>query len=378
MGHAQRTVDERPQDASEDLTICGGGDFLAEQGVADRDEFRVKSHLCHEIASIVESRKLTQAAAAEITGQKQSDLSRIITHRHNDYSVWRLMKMLSALGADILVTVNPSGAFEKGIIYSKNVNDHASIEPESPPFSLENYELDRVPGETDEEYADRLALFEGIGPTAGVTSSEHDEDEQEKLSIEEFFRAISGGEARCELVGGIAYVMARATEGHNVICSNVMTAFVSAAKAKGYRTTSRDTAVRTGPDTVRYPDVLVDCGPPNAEAMMASRPTLIVEVSSPGTAVFDYGTRLREYQGVESVNTVMQIESEIALVKVHRRQEDGAWTVNTSETFDVPIWLPTLGMSITLNVIYDTLGVTPRPRLGGARSDRSSSECRFF
>jgi hypothetical protein len=30
----------------------------------------VKSHLCHEIASIVEARKLTQVAAAEITGQK--------------------------------------------------------------------------------------------------------------------------------------------------------------------------------------------------------------------------------------------------------------------------------------------------------------------
>ena len=100
MGHAQRTADERPQDTAEDMTICGGDDFLAERGIADPDEFRVKSHLCHEIASIVEARKLTQAAAAELTGQKQSDLSRIINHRHNDYSVWRLMKMLSALGAD--------------------------------------------------------------------------------------------------------------------------------------------------------------------------------------------------------------------------------------------------------------------------------------
>ena len=97
MGHAQRTVDEHAQSPADDLTICGGDDFLEEQGIADPDEFRVKSHLCHEIASIVEARKLTQAAAAEITGQKQSDLSRIINHRHNDYSVWRLMKMLSAL-----------------------------------------------------------------------------------------------------------------------------------------------------------------------------------------------------------------------------------------------------------------------------------------
>lgn len=144
MGHAQRTADERPQDVAEDLTICGGDDFLAEQGIADPDEFRVKSHLCHEIASIVEARKLTQAAAAEITGQKQADLSRIVNHRHNEYSVWRLMKMLSALGADVLITVNPSGAFEKGIIYSKNVNDHEPNEREASPD--EDQEMDHALG----------------------------------------------------------------------------------------------------------------------------------------------------------------------------------------------------------------------------------------
>jgi Uma2 family endonuclease len=114
----------------------------------------------------------------------------------------------------------------------------------------------------------------------------------EKLTIDEFFDAISGSEGRYELVGGIAYAMAGAKEGHNVICSNVQTAFVPAGKQKGCRTTSSDTAVQTGPDTVRYPDVVVDCGPPNAAAMIASKPTIIVEVSSPGTAVFDYGAKL--------------------------------------------------------------------------------------
>lgn len=145
MGHARRTVDERAHDhPAEDLTICGGDDFLAEQGIADPDEFRVKSHLCHEIASIVEARKLTQAAAADITGQKQSDLSRIINHRHDDYSVWRLMKMLSTLGADVLITVNPSGTYDKGIIHSRNVDDHESDQPET---SLdEQEEIDHAPG----------------------------------------------------------------------------------------------------------------------------------------------------------------------------------------------------------------------------------------
>ena len=103
--------------------------------------------------------------------------------------------------------------------------------------------------------------------------------------------------------------MAGAKEGHNVICSNVQTAFYLAGKRKGCRTTSSNTAVRTGPDTVRYPDVVVDCGRPDATALTASRPTIVVEVSSSGAAVFEYGTKLHEYQGVESVGTVLQIES---------------------------------------------------------------------
>ena len=97
--------------------------------------------------------------------------------------------------------------------------------------------------------------------------------------------------------------------------------------------------------------------------MTASKPTIIVELSLPGAAVFDYGAKLREYQDVESVDTVMLVEAEIALVKVHRRQQDGTWTEETVEEFDVAIPLPSLGASITLNEVYDTLEVKPRTRL---------------
>lgn len=187
--------------------------------------------------------------------------------------------------------------------------------------------------------------------------------EREKLTVAQFFAAIADRDGRFELVGGTVYAMAGTKEGHNVICSNVQTLLVPAGKARGCRTTSSDTAIQTGPDTVRYPDVVVDCVPPNPASLTASRPTLVVEVSSPGTAVFDYGAKLREYQGVASIDTVLQIESELALVKIHQRQVDGTWTEDTIEQFDVPISIPGLDMSLTLNDIYDTVDVRPRPRL---------------
>jgi Uma2 family endonuclease len=187
--------------------------------------------------------------------------------------------------------------------------------------------------------------------------------EEGKLTIAEFLAAVAGRDGRFELVRGVAYAMAGAKEGHNVICSNVQTALVPAGKRKGCRTTSSDTAVQTGPDTIRYPDVVVDCGPPDATALLASWPTVVVEVSSPGTAVFDHGSKLREYQGVATIDTVLQIESEMALVRIHRRQADGSWTEDLNETFGTGIPLPSLATSITLDEIYDTLDIRPRRRL---------------
>ena len=196
--------------------------------------------------------------------------------------------------------------------------------------------------------------------------------DEDKLTIDAFLEAVTGRDGRFELVRGVAYAMAGAKEGHNVICSNVQTALVPAGKRKGCRTTSSDTAVQTGPDTLRYPDVVVDCGPPNATALTASRPTIVVEVSSSGTAVFDYGAKLREYQGVDSIETILQIEADIALVKVHRRQDNGTWIEETVEGFNTDIPLPSLATSITLKEIYDTLDVRPRPRLQVVKSERSN------
>jgi predicted XRE-type DNA-binding protein len=106
------------QDAQDDdLTIHrGSGDFLAGQGIEDPDEFRVKTHLCYAIATIIEAKGLTQSRAAELTGQQQTDISRIINSRHNDYSVWRLIKVLAALGADIGIVINPDSGNDRGII----------------------------------------------------------------------------------------------------------------------------------------------------------------------------------------------------------------------------------------------------------------------
>jgi hypothetical protein len=105
----------------EDLTICGGDDFLVDQGIADPAEFRVKSHLSHEIATIAEQRGLTPADVARLADEPEQDLDRIMNHRHGGYEVWRLIKVLTVLGADVVITILPDGGRERGVVLPETV-----------------------------------------------------------------------------------------------------------------------------------------------------------------------------------------------------------------------------------------------------------------
>lgn len=156
-----------------------------------------------------------------------------------------------------------------------------------------------------------------------------------RLTVEEFLEINSGSEERYELVEGIAFSLARADERRNVIRSNVLTALVPAAKRAGCRATSFNTAVLTGPDTIRYPDVVVDCGPRDDNAMIASKPVIVVDVSAPGTDPIHGSDRLREYKRLENIDTIIRIEAETRRVDVHRKLVDRTWSHQTVERHDV-------------------------------------------
>jgi Uma2 family endonuclease len=185
----------------------------------------------------------------------------------------------------------------------------------------------------------------------------------EKLvSIDEFFDWLSHQEGRYELVNGQIRMMTGATYRHNIVKDNVAYALRVPARTQGCNATTSDTGVRTGPRGVRYPDVVVDCGPPDLDSMTASNPTIIIEVSSPGTRDADLGVKLWEYQSLASVQIIIQIEPDVVFVAVHRRTA-GGWQVDVHESLDTAIELPPLNTALPMRAIYDGVEVKPRPKL---------------
>jgi Uma2 family endonuclease len=184
------------------------------------------------------------------------------------------------------------------------------------------------------------------------------------MPAEVFLDWIGRQSERHELVGGTPVrLMAGAKQSHNVVTSNILVALAPAAKRNGCRTTASDTAVRTGEFSVRYPDVVVDCGPPDPGAREASQPRLLVEVSSPNTLAVDLTDKLEEYQARSSVLVILLVEPDLVSAKAYRRQNEGGWLVERYDDLHDVIPLPEVGATLTLRDIYDTLQPLARPRL---------------
>jgi Uma2 family endonuclease len=186
--------------------------------------------------------------------------------------------------------------------------------------------------------------------------------EHDRVSAEDFLEWVLYQEGRFELVDGyVIEMMAGAKQGHNVVVSNIVSSLGPQSKSGGCRTTSSDTAVQTLASTIRYPDIVVDCGPPDPDAMVAESPTLVVEVSSPDTSSVDITDKLDEYQHHPAVRLIMFVEPSTVLVKLYRRDSEGTWGPEKYDDLASVIDMPEIGASLALSEIYDTL--MPRSKL---------------
>lgn len=143
------------------------------------------------------------------------------------------------------------------------------------------------------------------------------------ISVEQFLEWAGQQDKRYELVNGQIHRMAGATNGYTDIRNNVEYALTTLSRPKGCRTTGSDSGVRTGARSFRLPDIVVNGGPRDANAREIQAPSIVVEISSPGTWPTNLGAKLNKYQGLSSLQVIIQIEPDVVAVAVHRRTAAG-------------------------------------------------------
>lgn len=92
----------------------GSGNVFADLGRPDADLHLLKAELVSRIDQIIREGRLTQARAAELLGISQPDVSRLLRGNFRDYSLERLLRLLTDLGRDVEIVIRKPHARRQG------------------------------------------------------------------------------------------------------------------------------------------------------------------------------------------------------------------------------------------------------------------------
>lgn len=181
----------------------------------------------------------------------------------------------------------------------------------------------------------------------------------EYMSADAFFDFVQDRDEKWELVDGVPVMMAGANQRHQAIAANIFASLYNQLRGKPCRPTSADTGVSIGPGTVRYPDVVVDCGRRDDESMFASEPVLVIEVLSPSTRSFDSHRKVLEYKSNPDIRYILLVDTNNVGCLLHYRDGEG-WEEIMRDSAGSSVEVPEIGITISLDDIYDGLEFKPR------------------
>jgi Uma2 family endonuclease len=182
-----------------------------------------------------------------------------------------------------------------------------------------------------------------------------------KVDKATFFRFVaSQAEGRFEYDRGrIVQQMTGGTRAHSLITQRFISAFERRLDANLWVVTGHSFGVET-PDTVRYPDVLVEPMSGAMKGLTTERPAAIVEVLSPTTEEMDLNVKLAEYRNIASLDVyIVPSQDEASCWAWLRAGDDGipefpAEIAGLESVIDIPA----LSVSIPLQEIYR--GIVPQ------------------
>jgi Uma2 family endonuclease len=180
-----------------------------------------------------------------------------------------------------------------------------------------------------------------------------------RMSKADFWSLAEGIEERCELVAGRIVKLPRISRGHAIIAGNLLMALHRRIDRKACEAFSRF-GLDAGPDTVRYPDIVVDRVGGGARDYTASAPVLLAEVLSPSTAAIDLGDKAAEYLRLPSLRAYLVLSQDEPKAWVWLR-DNGPFAPGPApfQGNDAVIPIPALQIELPLAEIYQGTVTAP-------------------
>lgn len=185
-----------------------------------------------------------------------------------------------------------------------------------------------------------------------------------KYTPEQYAEMEKSSEERLEFFDGNVWSMAGASPDHETIVINTGAELKNASRGRNCRVYGSNLRVKV-PDYApyRYPDLSAVCGEPVFEdffgLQMLVNPSLIVEILSPSTEVFDLNDKFTFYKSIESFSEYLLIAQDRPHIILYTKQSADAWLHREFNSLNEKIFLTSLGCGISAAEIYAGIEFAP-------------------
>lgn len=177
------------------------------------------------------------------------------------------------------------------------------------------------------------------------------------LTPAEYLAIERKAEYKSEYIDGVIVGMTGASREHNLIAFNLAGIISPQLKGQPCEGYSNDMRVRT-PSTrlYTYPDLVVVCGEPqfeDDEFDTLLNPTVIIEVLSDSTELYDRGKKFGFYRTIDSLAEYLLVAQNESRIEHYAKQTDGRWLLSDYRTPEETVELVSIQCRLSLGEVYD-------------------------
>jgi Uma2 family endonuclease len=175
------------------------------------------------------------------------------------------------------------------------------------------------------------------------------------IDAEEFLDIDFGPERKAELDGGVIRMMAGGSANHARIQGNIFGNLYRRLTGSGCRPYGSDMAIKTDAFSVRFPDVSIVCNNPaqvgNDKKNAFDSAVAVFEILSASTSAYDQSVKLKEYQAMADMQTIVFVDPDRELCRIVQRTGPQAWHDDGFDTIK-SVMLPSLGITLPHDEIF--------------------------